>query len=630
MQAETSITPAKPEIELTRAAFDAVKQAPADTLDRLPRSFAEDTALIRKISNRRILIVDDNHAIHEDFRKVLGGGQKLHPDLRDTEAALFGQTNHFVAAPRFELDSAFQGQEALEKVRQSLTAGRPYAMVFMDVRMPPGWDGIETVQRIWKEYPDLQVVICTAYSDYSWEEMTARLGSTNNLVLLKKPFDNAEVLQLAHAFTRKWELNRQAELRLHELEEIVARRTQEVEAANEELIHEMEERTQLEGQLRQAQKMDAIGQLAAGIAHDFNNMLTVIHGHASMLEMQLASAEPQAKSATQIRGCAERAANLVRQLLAFSRKQAMQFRNVELGHVIRSLSTMLRQVIGEHITLELDCPEALPAIYADRSMIEQIIVNLTVNARDAMPNGGRLTIRSHALTITPEQAAPDLDARSGEFVCLTIRDTGCGIDPDVMAHLFEPFFTTKERGKGTGLGLATTYGIVQQHEGWINVHSRPGVGATFRIFFPVSKQTAIASAEAKSAAPARRGTETILIAEDEDVLREMVTSILGERGYRVFGAKSGPAALDSAREAQSRIDLLLTDMVMPGGMMGSDLVAQLKCSNPDLKVIYTTGYSLGSVATPEPLTEGFNFLSKPYSPERLAQVVRQRLDLVAK
>ena len=520
METEQPTASLEPEIELTRAAVNSIHRTPSDAEGRPAASFAPDTTLVRKVTNKRILIVDDNHAIHEDFRKVLGRGQKANAVLRETEAVLFGNTSLLAAVPQFELDSAHQGQEALEKVRQALAAGKPYAMTFMDVRMPPGWDGIETVQRIWREYPDLQVVICTAYSDYSWEEMTAKLGSTNNLVILKKPFDNVEVLQLAHAFTRKWELNRQAQLKLNELAEMVARRTRELEAANQNLRREMEERTELERQLRHSQKMDAIGQLAAGVAHDFNNILTVIHGHASMLEMRLAQQEPEAKSAVQIRNCADRAANLVRQLLAFSRKQILQFRNVELGEVIRSVSSMLRQVVGEHITVETDCAPGLPPIYADRGMMEQVLVNLTLNARDAMPKGGRVSVRSSAVTLEPDHVTANAEARPGDFVCLTVTDTGCGMEPEALTHLFEPFYTTKEVGKGTGLGLATVYGIVKQHQGWIEVQSQPGAGTTFQIFFPLSDHSTTLVRKAKDPARPRAGTETVLIAEDEDLLRD--------------------------------------------------------------------------------------------------------------
>jgi CheY-like chemotaxis protein len=345
-----------------------------------------------------------------------------------------------------------------------------------------------------------------------------------------------------------------------------------------------------------------------------------------MLLMRLGENGAHAKSVLEIRQSAERAANLVRQLLMFSRKQIMQFRNVDLGEVIRSVSGMLRQLVGEHINLETDCVVGLPPIYADRGMIEQVIVNLTVNSRDAMPKGGRVILQSSVMTLGADKLRSQSEARPGRFVCLSVSDTGCGMDKQALSHLFEPFFTTKEVGKGTGLGLATVYGIIKQHQGWIDVQSECGVGTTFRIFFPVSAQACSRLAEARAELPKRHGTETILLAEDETPLREMVSEILHIHGYQVIEASSGPAALDAWHREPSRIDLLLTDMVMPGGMMGSDLAAELKRSNPQLKVIYTTGYSPGTTDGHDALHEGVNFLAKPYSPEKLAEIVRKCLD----
>jgi two-component system NtrC family sensor kinase len=499
-------------------------------------------------------------------------------------------------------------------------------LAFIDVRMPPGWDGIETVHRIWRVDPELQVVICTAHSDYSWEATVCKLGSSDNLVILKKPFDNIEVLQLACAFTSKWELRRQARLKLEQLEQMVEQRTYELDTANRELRREAQERMRADRQLRHAQKMEAVGQLAAGVAHDFNNILTVVHGHATLLLMRLGEKGPHAKSVAEICRSAERAANLVRQLLMFSRKQILQFRNVELGEVIRSVSAMLRQLMGEHTLLELDCAEGLPPIFGDRGMIEQVLVNLTVNARDAMPRGGRLLMRSRARTLTAEDLKPNSDARVGHFISLTVSDTGCGMSPETLNHLFEPFFTTKEVGKGTGLGLATVYGIVKQHQGWIEVESRLGAGSTIQIFFPVSDQSTPRVPENHDQVPNRTGIETILIAEDEPSLREMVSEALSLQGYRILTADSGPAALETWKREPGRIDLLLTDMVMPGGMMGTDVAAELRRSNPRLKVIFTTGYSPGTAGVKNSFEEGVNFLAKPYSPTKLAEVIRKCLD----
>ena len=584
------------------------------------------TAPLVPLENNRILIVDDNPSIHDDFRKVLGRSSERQHDLASAEADLFGDEITPPVSAKFEIDSAYQGQEALEKIQKSLTAGRPYAMAFVDVRMPPGWDGVETITRIWQVYPELQVVVCTAYSDYSWEEMIRKLGASDNLVILKKPFDNVEVLQLACTFCHKWELNRSAHLKLDELSHMVAQRTRELEKANEDLRREIQERLQAERQLRHAQKMEAVGQLAAGVAHDFNNILTVVHGHSSMLLMRLGEEGPHARSLSEIRHSAERAANVVRQLLMFSRKQILQFRNVDLGDVIRSVSGMLRQLVGEHVMLETKCEKRLPPVFADRGMIEQVVVNLTLNARDAMPRGGQITISCTAVNLTPESVRADSDGRPGQFVRLDVSDTGCGIDAEGLTHLFEPFYTTKEAGKGTGLGLATVFGIVKQHQGWIEVESEVNAGSVFRMYFPVSSQSVQKPSDHQELPRQTTGTETILLAEDEPSLREMVQEVLKLQGYKVLTAASGPAALEVWHGEKRPIDLLLTDMVMPGGMMGTDVAAELRRVNPGLKVIFTTGYSPGIVGTAHSLEEGVNFLPKPYSPTQLAGIVRQCLD----
>jgi signal transduction histidine kinase/DNA-binding NarL/FixJ family response regulator len=576
--------------------------------------------------NKRILIVSDKPAIHEDFRKILGRAHRPQPEVLKAEAALLGEEQTTFIIAEFKIDSALRGEEALEKVQAALAAGRPYAMAFVDANMPPGWDGIETVSRIWQVYPELQAVICTGHSNYSWGSMIRKLGTPDNLVVLKKPFDEIEVIQLAYAFTRKWQLNRQAQLKLEDLKHVVEQRTLELEAVNRELRREAHERVRADRQLRHAQKMEAVGQLAAGVAHDFNNILTVVHGHATMLLMRLGEEGLHAKSVTEIRRSSERAANLVRQLLMFSRKQLLQFRNVELGEVVRSLSSMLRQLVGEHVQLEIDCPEETPPIFGDRGMIEQIIVNLTVNARDAMPRGGRLVIKSRSVILDGEAVRLNTEARAGKFIRLTVSDNGTGMTANTLQHLFEPFFTTKDVGKGTGLGLATAYGIVKQHHGWIEVHSEPNAGATFEIYFPMSEQESPRLPEVQEISATTRGTETILIAEDEPSLREMVSEALCLQGYRVLTAGSGPAALAVWHRERSRVDLLLTDMVMPGGMMGTDVAAELRRSNPRLKVIFTTGYSPGTAGVQSSFEEGINFLPKPYSPTKLAEMIRKCLD----
>jgi signal transduction histidine kinase/ActR/RegA family two-component response regulator len=395
------------------------------------------------------------------------------------------------------------------------------------------------------------------------------------------------------------------------------------------LAQDVSQRSMLERQLRQAQKMEAIGQLAAGVAHDFNNILTVIQGHAGLMQHKLEPCSPQTKPLQQIVNAADRATTLIRQLLMFSRKQAMQFRHLDLSHTLRNAIKMLERLVGEHVQIDFHPQELLPAIHADSSMVEQIAMNLAVNARDAMPNGGKVSIRTALETIHRGPTALDPESRQGDFVCLTFRDTGTGMDTQVLSRIFEPFFTTKPVGKGTGLGLSTVFGIVRQHQGWLEVESKPNQGTTFRAYFPASPQAA-EKTELVIDPALRSGRETVLVAEDEDALREIVVQVLKTQGYTVLEASSGRHALEVWEQANRPIDLLLTDMVMPGGIMGRELAERLSGQCPRLKVIYTSGYSPGMAGKDASLLEGRNFLPKPYSIGKLAQFVRECLDTAAK
>ena len=382
----------------------------------------------------------------------------------------------------------------------------------------------------------------------------------------------------------------------------------------------------LEAQFRHAQKLESVGQLAAGVAHDFNNILTVIQGYSECLLARYQQDSAAVTPLKQISDAAKRAAALTRQLLMFSRKQVIQTKVLDLNLVLQNLANMLLRLLGEDITFQANyCPE-LPPIDADTGMLEQIVMNLAVNSRDAMPKGGTLRVDTARVHIDDSYAGHHPDARTGDFVCLTVTDTGCGMDRKTLDRIFEPFFSTKEVGKGTGLGLATVYGLVKQHQGWIEVSSTVDAGTTFKIYFPVAlRKSELENSTPPSAEPVRGGKETILVVEDEPVLREMVCEILKQYDYRVIEAGSGVEALRVWDEFDGQIDLLLTDMVMPEGMTGRELAVQLKKRKPQLKVIYSSGYSPDSNGR----DLGHNdtvFLAKPYLPPQLARTVRQSLD----
>jgi two-component system, cell cycle sensor histidine kinase and response regulator CckA len=601
--------------------------------------------------NNRILIVDDNPAIHEDFRKILTGRHHDEQATDDLLSAVLGRSGNRAGRIAFDLDSVHQGQEALTKVQAALAEGRPYALAFVDIRMPPGWDGVETIIQLWSKDPALQVVICTAYSDYSWQEIVEKLGNSDRLVILKKPFDNIEVLQLAHAMTKKWTVTRQAAAKFEDLDRQVLERTSELENLNRELACEIAEREQaeaalrlseerlrsafdacplptailqvsdqrvvqanpalleaversasqivgqpfwntcfeapeefrrtaaarlcrnealrrqecefvtssgerrrgllwlepfvlaagphvlailqdvtdqltLETQVRQAQKMEAVGHLAAGVAHDFNNILTVIHGHTSLRLRSTTLDRKVADSLAAVQQAAERAADLTRQLLAFSRKQVMEKRNLCLAGAVSNISAMLTRLIPESIHLHFAHSPQQSSVFGDRCNIEQVLLNLVVNARDAMPRGGDIYISTDIAVVDRIDLRRSPEARLGRFACLQVRDTGEGMNEVVLRQIFEPFFTTKEIGKGTGMGLATVQGIVQQHDGWIEVASTPGIGTTFRVYFPLGNPTHGASTPQQLALVEPFENHTILLVEDDSDVRSLARQVL--------------------------------------------------------------------------------------------------------
>jgi len=386
-----------------------------------------------------------------------------------------------------------------------------------------------------------------------------------------------------------------------------------------------EGRAQAEEQLRQSQKLEAIGQLAGGVAHDFNNTLGVITGYGERARKQIPEGHPARPRLEQMIKAAERAAGLTRQLLAFSRKQVMEPRLLELNAVVSDLDKMLRRVVGEDVEIEVRAAERLGTVRVDPTQIQQIIMNLVVNARDAMPKGGRLTIETADAEFDESYAAEHPPAKAGRFVMLAISDTGIGMDAETQRRIFEPFFTTKPAGEGTGLGLATVYGIVKQSGGYIWVYSEPGQGTTFKVYLPCVDEPTPAEAAAAAATPAPRGHETVLLVEDTESLREMIREVLAEQGYTVLLASQGEEALALAREHEEAIDLLLTDVVMPK-LGGGDLARQLRRLRPAVRVLYMSGYTNGAVSRQGVLDEGVVLLEKPFTGDRLAHAVREALD----
>jgi PAS domain S-box-containing protein len=669
----------------------------------------------------RVIVIDDSAEVQETFRVILmsrsGGspGSFTAPEL-----------------PRFEVDCADNGEQGIKQVKAALAANRPYALAFVDGRMP-GMDGITTIEHLWNIDPMLEVALCTGFPDTSPEELAERLKRID-LLILKKPFELVVAQQLAFSLTEKWRLTRESQYYSDNLEALVKARTGELEqsislirsseiqyrllfesnptpiytfdpvtlrflAVNEAaaqcygydkdeflkmslkdvaLIEEIPafvdrlckltpgagntgvwrhrtkagkliqmeitshaiafgshrawlsmamdvtERLNLEAQLRQSQKMESIGQLAGGIAHDFNNLLTVINGHAGMIIAGEPISPRAADSVREIAEAGKRASALTRQLMAFSRKEEIHPQALDLNEVVNNMSKMLRRILGEDIALQVDFSPGLPSVKADPGMMEQVLLNLAVNSRDAMPRGGQLFVKTSVTMVTAEDAQQNPEADAGRHVCLSLRDTGCGIAPEHIGRIFEPFFTTKELDRGTGLGLATVYGIVKQHGGWIDVSSVVNQGTRFDLFFPACAEKAGTVSMSATEQNVIGGTETILLIEDEAPLLKLMHHILESHGYETIHCSGAKEALAKWAVEKDRIDLVLTDLILPDGS-GRDLAKAFQSQKPGLKVIYTSGYTSDRLSKEFPPGETFAYVQKPFHARRLAEVVYNTL-----
>lgn len=836
--------------------------------------------------NRRILVIDDNQAIHDDFRKILGESDDADAALQAAEARIFGSP----AAMLFEIDTATQGEEGLKMVEQALAEGRPYAMAFVDVRMPPGWDGIETTQRIWQVCPDLQVVICTAFSDCSWNEMQEQIDPQDRLMVLKKPFDTIEILQMANALTQKWLRLQESKVEFGGLQQMVSERTRELEEsqaaavsmmadavrnrekaeqAYEELKHEMAERRMLEekfreqaslldkaqdailahgldhhitywnkgaerlygwsaqevagrsvaqmlykdpeafhraseqvvqtgewvGELQQvgrdgrslvivghwtlvrdaagqpksvlaintditgrkktdealkmqgrvlesmaegvtvcdedglivfsndscntmfgyeggeligkhysvirnlppdegrqsmdelfcflrekgawmgemnsrkkdgtpfitrsrisvlemdgvrsfvavveditekknmeaqflrSQRMESVGRLSSGIAHDMNNILTPIFISSFMLRRKLPPDDFE-KMLGNIETNAQRGADLIKQLLTVNCDMSGQRHVVQTSQLASDMMKIMSGTFPKNISLVAKTPEDVWPVIGDPTQLHQVLLNLCVNARDAMPAGGLLTLTTENANLDENFAAMNVDAMPGPYVLIRVSDTGEGIPADVIDKIFDPFFTTKETGKGTGLGLSTVMGIVKSHQGFVNLRSRVAAGSTFEIFLPAAPD-AVAACSAAPAMQAPRGQgELILVVDDEEVIREVVQKTLIAHGYRVITAGDGTEAIAQFSQNRGEVKAVLTDIMMPF-MDGVTLSRTLKKMDPGIQIIATSG--MGSAKGRQDKAAALaslqinTFLNKPYSANEILTAIGELL-----
>jgi len=387
---------------------------------------------------------------------------------------------------------------------------------------------------------------------------------------------------------------------------------------------DISERKKLEEQLIQAQKMEALGQLAGGIAHDFNNILTAIIGFGTLLKIKMRTDDPLRTNVTQILNASERAANLTQALLAFGRKQLINPEPVNLNEVIEALEKLLSRIIGEDIELSTVLTEEVITVMADKTQIEQILMNLSTNARDAMPNGGLLTIRTEVMQFDHEYIKAHGYGKTGPYALVSVEDTGEGMDVETRERIFEPFYTTKATGKGTGLGLSMVYGTIKQHDGYINAYSEPKKGTTFKIYLPLIKSKP-EEEKSEELSIVNRGTETVLVAEDDPQVRDLIRSILEDFGYQVMGAEDGEEAMRVFNKNKDKIQLLILDVVMPK-KNGKEVYDEIKKTRPDVKAIFTSGYNAEVIHRKGILEKGLGFITKPSSPQELLKKVREVLD----
>jgi len=552
------------------------------------------------------------------------------------------------ALPGCSVLTALNGPDGIE-----LSRTEDPDVILLDIIMP-GMDGFAVCRRLKADerLRDIPVIFLTAIQTNRESRINALEAGAE--AFLSKPPDEQELIAQIQAMAKIKAANRMHRLEKEDLAALVAERTLELknelaerkrieddlhrsldraERSRLAMLSTLEDRKRmeaeksiLEAQFQQAQKLEAVGLLTGGIAHDFNNLLTTIIGNAQMAIGEVGKDSPTHEFLEDIKGAGERAAALTRQLLAFSRKQILQPEVANLNEVLGNMDRMLRRVIQENIEIKTILSPDLGQVHVDIGQMEQILMNLAVNARDVMPEGGKLIFETSNAELDETYARTHISVTPGPYVMLAVTDTGIGMTKEVQAKIFEPFFTTKEKGKGTGLGLSTVYGIVKQSKGNIWVYSEPGKGSTFKIYLPRVEETVRIVEEPEEVAESLQGSETILLVEDEKMVRDIALKILRNYGYTVLCAGDGEEALHICRHHQEPVQLMLTDVVMPG-MSGRELAKRLEELHPEMKVLFMSGYTDNAIVHNGLLDKGIAFIPKPFTPVDLARKVREVLNL---
>lgn len=578
----------------------------------------------------RILAVDDEQDTLDLFKEVLCGdmgSEDEKDELEALEERIFGTKTILGTRPCFDVVLCRQGEDAVDAVRAAVEADEPFGVAFIDVRMPPGRDGVWAAEAIRSLDSRIEIVMVTAYSDVDPREIARRVPPVEKLLYIQKPFHPQEILQFSASLGRKWQVEREFLSLRRQLEERVKERTAALmeskrllEVHIQERERAEEERRKLELTLQHAHKMKAIGTLAGGIAHDFNNLLMGIQGRVNLMELETAATSPNRDHLKSIERIVQRGAELTKQLLGFARGGKYQVVPTDLNELIRS-STDLFSHTRKEILLRLEFAPDLWTVEVDRSQVEQALLNIYLNAWQAMPDGGELCLRTANVVIGEEYLRP-FRVQPGRYVKISITDTGVGMTDEVRRRCFEPFFTTRETGEGTGLGLASVYGITKNHGGIINVYSEVGEGTTFTLYFPASDK----EVKARPAEEGRmvKGGGTILLVDDEEIIIEVGVGILKALGYEVLVARSGVEAVETYERCREGVALVILDMIMPGEG-GEGVFERLKALDPGVKVLLSSGYSINGKAATIIERGCSGFIQKPYTLNELSQKISEIL-----
>ncbi len=562
----------------------------------------------------RVLVIDDDPNIHRDFERILTQSEE---DEDALERHLFGASTPASIRVPLQIEHRYQGPEGWQAVAEAVEAQQPYSIAFVDMRMPPGPDGLQTIERIWELDSDIYVVVCTAYSDHSWSELSERLRLPDRWFIMRKPVDVMEIRQLVAAISHRWVIEQRQRIETTQLRLSACEATETARREIEQRERSERELREKEDRIRQLQRLEAMGAVTGGVAHEFNNLLQVIQSYVAFPLEVLPPATSVVDDLQIAQRAVRRATEITGKLLKFSRRKPVRKTIVSLNRLVREFVEMWRPLLGSRIEVRTSL-EAVPAtVHADAELLEQVLTNLCLNARDAMPDGGWIEIATRHAACEGH--------RRPQCVELWMTDTGSGMDDETRNKIFDPFFTTKAVGQGSGLGLAVVYGIVQEHEGEIEVQSEPGIGTTFCIRFPLATETSTAEARREPTVEAAQSElrghgEAVLIAEDDPTIRDAMVRVFQSRGFSCLAAADGDEAWELFRANHTALRLVVLDEMMPG-KTGLEVFGRIRRLTQETPVLLCTGYDLRIADTTAAADDPrLAVVAKPFETRELLQV----------